>query len=251
MRVRLPAPWSRRFGQLAYLPRLARGHHETQLAFAEERLIDELTTSERSLNAVGVSLSERVIEVPWILRSLPSPPARVLDVGTAFAPVVYKRLLVHQPQTVEVVDLAKATIPGLRSYVADIRSLPFGDAEYDAATCISTLEHIGMDNAQYHIESGGAGDVDALRELGRVARRVLVTVPAGADDDLGWLRQYSPATFRLRADQAGLAVVRMDVFAHDAASGWQPVAEDSVGDRHFGQGVYAAAALICAELERA
>ena len=83
-----------------------------------------------------------------------------------------------------------------------------------------------MDNTNYDIESGGAGEVDALRELGRVARRVLVTVPAGRDLDMGWQRQYAPSTFRRVVEQAGLGVDSLQVFVHDPVSGWSPTAED-------------------------
>ncbi len=253
LRLRLPQPWSLALARLAYLPRLLRRDPNTRIAFAEEELIERIMSADTPLQDVGVGLSERVVEVPWVLRSLPpASTARVLDLGTAFAPIVYKRLLLAQPQTIELADLAPAEIPTLKSHVADIRQLPFADDAFDAATCISTLEHIGMDNAHYRIESGGGGDddIEALRELGRVGRRVLVTVPSGGDDDLGWLRQYAPSTFRERAARAGLHVERLDVFAHDPLTGWRAVPEDSVGDLRFGQGVYAAAAVICAELRR-
>ncbi|HEV3048089.1 MAG TPA: class I SAM-dependent methyltransferase, partial [Solirubrobacteraceae bacterium] len=201
------------------------------------------------LEGVGRGLSERVVEIPWILRSLPAGPnVRVLDVGTAFAPIVYKRLLLGQTQTIETVDLAENGVHGLIGHVADVRDLPFADDSYDVATCISTLEHIGMDNEHYRIESGGGDDVTALRELGRVAGRVLLTVPGGADANLGWLRQYQPSTFRERAAEASLSVQRMEVYAHDPVLGWGPVDEGAVGDRHFGDGVFAAAAVICADL---
>jgi hypothetical protein len=248
-RLRLPQPWSLRLGQLAYLPRLASGDRGTRLAFAEERLIEELIGTGQSLEGVGVDLSERVIEVPWVLRSLPPAPSRVLDVGTAFAPVVYKRQLVRLPQSVELVDLALADVP-LPSHVADVRRLPFEDSSFDTALCVSTLEHVGMDNDHYGVNSGGGGDVEALGELGRVAAKVLVTVPAGADQDIGWLRQYTPTRFRQSTAQAGLRPVRLDVFAHDAQRGWCRSDEDSIGERKFGKETYAASAIICAELER-
>lgn len=251
LRLSLPQPWSRRLGQLAYLHRLAHGDGDTRMAFAEEALIEQVVTRDLVLDGIGVGLSERVIEVPWVLRSLPADPGRrVLDVGTAFAPVVYKRLLLRQPHTIEAVDLADVGIPAFKSHVADVRDLPFEAGSFDVATCISTLEHIGMDNAHYNIQSGGGGDVDALRELGRVAGRVLVTVPAGGDEDRGWLRQYAPTTFRSRAEEAELKVLRLQVFAHDQAIGWHPVPEDAVSERRFGEGVYAAAAIICAEMGR-
>jgi hypothetical protein len=252
LRIRLPQPWSRRFGQLAYLPRLARGHAATRGVFAEEPLIERLARGQEPLEGIGVGLTERVVEIPWVLRRLPDDPqARVLDVGTAFAVIVYKWLLARQPNVVEIADLARPYIPGLRSHVADVRSLPFADDSFDVAVCISTLEHVGMDNTDYGIESGGGGgDVDALRELGRVAARVLVTVPAGSDKNMGWQRQYSPKTFRHVVEQAGLAVEHLEIFAHDPVRGWSPAAEDAVGDRTYGEGAMTAAAVACAELSR-
>jgi len=68
LRLRLPQPWSRLVGGLAYLPRLARGHLDTRLAFAEEALIEEIVAGERPLEDFGVGLSERVVEVPWVMR---------------------------------------------------------------------------------------------------------------------------------------------------------------------------------------
>ena len=251
VRLRLPQPWSRLIGQLAYLPKLVTGEGGARREFTEEPVIERLALGSAPLEGIGVGLSERVIEIPWVLRSLPrSAGTRVLDIGTAFSPMVYKRLLVRRPHAVEIVDLADAEIHGLRSHVADVRQLPFAADSFDVATCISTLEHIGMDNSIYGVGSGGGGDVSALRELGRVAPTVLVTVPAGADANMRWQWQYAPSTFRRAVDEAGLAVARLEVFAHDPASGWGRVEEDSVGERSYGQGAVAAAAIVCAELSR-
>jgi hypothetical protein len=252
LRVRLPQPWSRIVGVLAYSPVLISGRGEARRELSEEPVIERLSTGDEPLERVGAGMSERVIEIPWVMRRLAAEPAtgRVLDIGTAFSPMVYKRLLVRQSHAVEAADLAETQIAGLRSHVADVRSLPFPDASFDVAVCLSTLEHIGMDNAQYNIQSGGAGDVQALRELGRVASTVLVTVPGGADEDMGWQRQYSPPTFRRIVEEAGLRVKRIDLFAHDPARGWSPALEDEVERRSYGKGAVAAAASICAELSR-
>jgi Methyltransferase domain len=147
--------------------------------------------------------------------------------------VVYKRLLIRLPHSIEVADLAEADIPGLKSHVADVRSLPFAPDSFDLAICLSTLEHVGMDNAQYKIESGGGDDVNALHELGRVARRVLVTVPAGVDDDMGWQRQYSLSRFRRVVDGADLVIEHLEIFAHDSVNGWAPADEDEVSLRTY------------------
>lgn len=251
LRVRLPQPWSRRLGQIAYLPQLLSGDASTRREFAEEPLIERLAAERAPIAEVGDGLTERVVEIPWVLRSLPrGADVRVLDVGTAFSPMTYKRLLARLSQSVELVDLAEADVAGLKAHVADVRRLPFADDSFDVAICVSTLEHVGMDNTNYNVASGGGDDADALRELARVAPTVLVTVPAGADADMGWQRQYSPGTFRRLVGNAGLAVGRLEVFAHVPTRGWAPAAEDAIGDRGYGVGATAAAAIICAQLLR-
>jgi hypothetical protein len=252
LRLSLPQPWSALVGAVSYSPKLIAGDADTRRELVEERLIERLVADGESLEGIGVGLSERVVEVPWAMRLVhQDPAARVLDAGTAFAPMVYKRLLVRLPQSVELVDLADAELPGLRCHIGDLRSLPLESGSFDLALCISTLEHVGMDNTQYGVASGGRGDVTALAELGRVARRVIVTVPGGDDADMGFQNQYSPATFRAIAAQAGLQVTRLEAFAHDAALGWSPVTEEMVSSRGYGEGSVKAAAVLCTELTAA
>lgn len=251
VRLRLPQPWSRALGQVLYSPRLATGHANTRREFAEEPIIERLSLSGAALENVGDGCSERVVEVPWVIGKVNElNPSRMLDVGAAFAPMIYKWLLVRQAPTIETVDLADATVPGLQNHVADIRDLPFADGTFDLATCVSTLEHIGMDNSQYSIESGGAGDVQALKELGRVARRVLVTTPCGRAADMPQQRQYSPERFRRAAADAGLEVEQLDLFAHTPGTGWNPASEEDVLERNYGENAYTAAAVICAQVAR-
>src|SRR5207247_6350853 len=103
-------------------------------------------------------LDERSIEIPWCLARYDGE-RRVLDVGYAFAEPAYLAGLVALGATELVgADLAHADVPGLRPVVADVRELPFPDASFDLAFCISTLEHVGRDNEVY--------DVDAAREDG-------------------------------------------------------------------------------------
>jgi hypothetical protein len=252
LRIRLPQPWSSWLARLVYLPKLVAGHEQTRRALAEEVLIERLVSTRAPLQPVGVGLSERVVEIPWVLSQLTADMRTVLDVGTAFAPEVYKRLLVRQAQAVDTVDLVATEIPGIQSHRADLRELPFAADTFDCAICLSTLEHIGMDNRQYDIESDQAStddDAVALRELGRVARVVLVTVPAGADADMGWQRQYSPTTFAALVERAGLAVERLDVFSHDSVAGWEGASAQTVVRRTYGEGAVAAAAVICAALK--
>jgi SAM-dependent methyltransferase len=75
----------------------------------------------------------------------------------------------------------------------DLRDLPFQDDWFDSVVCISTLEHIGMDNTRYggpH-EENPASYLDAVSELRRVLRpegTLFLSFPAGTARRLGWFQ---------------------------------------------------------------
>jgi SAM-dependent methyltransferase len=227
-------------------------------------LEDELERAVRAGQTPSLTLgkrtrdtSERVVEIPWALsRVLVTPGLRVLDVGSAFAPHSYRRLLALAARHVDlhVVDLLPTHIPGATSHQADARSLPFPTGSFDAVVCISTLEHIGMDNADYGLplapSISSPADVVALRELARVARPhpgLIVTVPGGQSADFGWSRQYSPERWRDVIAEAGLQAEEITYFAH-APDGWNICGPHALGDRTYGDGARAAAGVICSRL---
>jgi SAM-dependent methyltransferase len=245
-RVKLPQPWSLALGCAVYLPALA-ASRDTRRHFREEAVI-ELNRRPRKGR-----FSERVVEIPWVAERIPPDATRVLDTGTAYAPLAYHRLLYRLPAEVVGADLTPFALPGVRSVVADLRALPFEEGAFDVTLCISTLEHIGMDNRVYDAgaTSDESGDLTALRELGRVTKpggRLLVTVPGGREESFGWHRQYSPEGFGALVESAGLRPVELGYFAHDGA--WRPADADELANFTYGQGAPAAAALICAHLTR-
>jgi len=210
----------------------------------------------RPLSGQGANCTERVVEIPWVLRHLPPRVGRLLDIGTAFAPVAYQRELVRlAADERHGVDLADFALRGVVAHRADVRALPFADGVFDRVVCISTLEHIGLDNERYFAPDGRPldeqGDLTALRELGRVTApggRVLVTVPAGVACTRDWYRQYDAEAWTGLAERAGLAVERLDCFEHDAARGWQACPPEALPLRDYEQGAVASAAVICSEL---
>ncbi|HEY5943479.1 MAG TPA: methyltransferase domain-containing protein [Solirubrobacterales bacterium] len=184
---------------------------------------------------LGAGFDERCVEYPWLFsRRL---GGRVLDAGSVLNHRhVLERLLP------EVDDLTIATLApeaaaftelGVSYVYGDMRRLPFRDAWFDEVVCLSTLEHVGMDNSIYGATSGPAEDPaaaasEALRELLRVVRpggRVHLSVPYGRREEHGWVRQLDRAGVDALLAAAG-ATARDEAVFRYTASGWR-----SGGDR--------------------
>ena len=133
--------------------------------------------------------NERRIELPLAIDQLHlEQPGWVLDAGCSLVEGVARYTQIW-PLRAKVVHLTQAIgserlTPHQQqlSFVsADLRDLSiFADGAFDRVGCISTLEHVGFDNAQY----GGAIEADpesvwaAAREIARVTKRLLlITVP--------------------------------------------------------------------------
>ncbi|HET7573266.1 MAG TPA: methyltransferase domain-containing protein [Gaiellaceae bacterium] len=205
----------------------------------------------RSLAAPAWS-DERAIEIPWCL-ARHDGESRVLDVGYAFAePAYLAGLLALGAGELTGVDLAERELPGLRSVVADVRDLPFGDGSFQLATCVSTLEHVGRDNAVYDVDAPREelGDEAALRELRRVLEpdgRLLVSVPTGVADDQGWQVQREPLAWVELFERAGFLVFEDELYVR-GEEGWRSATLAEAEAARYGEGGPGAGAVLLAEL---
>jgi SAM-dependent methyltransferase len=148
------------------------------------------------------------------------------------------------------VDLANGEAPGIQGVVADVRELPFADGLFELAFCVSTLEHVGVDNSVYGIaaERDIDGQERALRELHRVLGRngrLLVTVPAGANEDLGCQVQRSPTEWVGMFERAGFLVYENEVY-ESGEDGWHST--EALPAVSYGERGPAASGVLCAEL---
>ena len=125
-------------------------------------------------------LNERWIENALVLRALPPPPARILDMGGATSPVPLTLAMLGYDTTI--VDLRPSSFkhPNLTTLVGDVRTVAGLKPPYDVVYSISVIEHAGL--AQY-------GEPEKASESGELVRRMaelaapgatlLVTVPFG------------------------------------------------------------------------
>jgi SAM-dependent methyltransferase len=225
--------------------------------FARLRALDDAIALSTRARGEGIRVrelaappatDERLIEIPWAL-SRYRGEQRVLDIGYANAdPAYLEALVAAAPGEVVGVDPVPREVDGLRGVAGDLRALPFENAAFDVAFCISTIEHVGRDNRVYgaDAERDESGIAVALRELGRVSSRILLTVPTGASKDHGWFVQFDVSTWRQLFADAKLEVVEDEIYEL-AEDGWRTSNGEAAGLR-YGERGPAASAVYCVEL---
>jgi SAM-dependent methyltransferase len=211
-------------------PRRFRQRRLVQQALADPELLARFRTAAPLPPSYGVGLDERVVEHPWLLAQ--DLGGKLLDAGAALN---HRHVVDHlRPRVSElcVATIEPEPVAFLEqrvSYVfADLRDLPFRDGYFDVVTSISTLEHVGMDNTRYGVGMPRAPDPDraldaALHELVRVLApggTLYFSVPYGAPEDHGWLRQFDRAGLD-RLIAAANPTSRSIVVYRYARVGWQ------------------------------
>jgi SAM-dependent methyltransferase len=94
------------------------------------------------------------------------------------------------------------TRPKVSYLLDDLRATILRDDLFEIIVCISTLEHVGLDNTRLYTPDGRYAERDldgfqpAVQELRRMLApggRLLLTVPFGRREDHGWLQQFDAA----------------------------------------------------------
>ena len=224
--------------------------------FERVRLLDDAIAFARWARAAGerpreltapAGSDERPIEIPWCLARYRDEPA-VLDVGYAFAEPSYLAALSGLgAERLVGADLATAEVPGLEPVQADLRELPFRDGGFDVVFCISTIEHVGQDNDRYGIEPERGGMERALRELRRVGKRVLITVPTGEPGDTAGFIQLDPERWLDLFRSTGFIVFEHELYEL-GDEGWRSAPEFRAERVVYGTRGPGASAVLCAEL---
>ena len=151
----------------------------------------------------GVKIDERIVEYPWVFSRLRSKKGgTLLDAGSTLNFDFLLSNPVLSNRTVYIYNLAPEGIvsrPNVSYVYGDLRSTVFQDAFFDEIVCISTLEHVGMDNTFLYSSDRGFKEsaqqdfVKVIAEFKRVLKpggRLLITVPFGVHEHMGWFQQF-------------------------------------------------------------
>jgi SAM-dependent methyltransferase len=236
---RFPGPdgiWTRRWSQLREaLLEEAMSDPALQRAFEDATQLPD---------GYGAGMDERVIEWPWILAQ--GMNGRVLDAGSTLNHMHVLRKFAPKLDDLHIFTLEPEREAfwntGISYVYGDLRELPYRDAWFDHICCISTLEHVGMDNAVYGSDSPRAGDADAavdaaVSELMRALKPgglLLITVPYGVPEDHGWQRVFDRDMVERLISSAGAHRAETKIYRY-AREGWQVSDFDAAAGARYRQ----------------
>ncbi len=149
----------------------------------------------------GIGIDERCIEYPWYFSHSDANARNILDAGSALNHefIINSNFLYNKKLTI--LTLAPESSCFWRSGVSyefsEIQKMPFRDVLFDEVVCISTLEHVGMDNEIYTKAVASFRDHAAFEQAVLDMKRVLkpegslfLTVPFGKYQDWGMFQQF-------------------------------------------------------------
>jgi len=181
----------------------------------------------------GFRLDARVVEIPWVMAHASERSGVFLDAGSSLN---YDYVLIAPAfanKRIIIATLAPEAQAHWRlgvSYVyGDLRNLDFRDEWFDSIACISTIEHVGMDNSMYAGEADIARKGDpkefllAVKELRRLLKPdgvLYVTFPFGRYENHGWFQQFDSQLLDTLVGGFGPSGFREAIYQY-APDGWK------------------------------
>jgi len=200
-------PWSS--GYIEYRERLIS-------KVLNDRKILDIFLSNRALPAkYGIRMDERVVEYPWLFSRLKNRHAFLLDAGSAMNYPNILDLSVLNEREIIIFNLNvenRVRVNNVSYKYGDLRDTGFESNFFDEIVCISTLEHIGMDNTFIYSKDKAFKEnkTDDYKLVIREFRRLLapggklfLTVPYGKYENLGWQQQFDEEIVRVALKEFG------------------------------------------------
>lgn len=206
-------------------------------ALEDEEMIRKFKNSSLLPRGYGINLDERVVEYPWVLSRISASQGKnLLDVGSVLNHKVILNSKMLRDKKITIINLApeEDRFTGISYVTGDARKLPYDDNHFDLITCISTLEHIGLDNRRYtnkaeSLESHPRDFEEVVSELKRVARpnaKVFITVPFGEYQNFDRFQQLNPSMTKKIIEIFNPANYHIDYYKY-GEDGWNISTEES------------------------
>ncbi|HZN05236.1 MAG TPA: class I SAM-dependent methyltransferase [Pyrinomonadaceae bacterium] len=215
-------------------------------AVVDQALLDTFAEDRSLPPRYAYRLDARLIEIPWVLsrvRKLDSG-RRFLDAGSAFNYDFVLTAPALKDKQLSIVTLAPEGQAfwqlGVSYLFGDLRDLDLRDNRFDAVACISTIEHIGMDNTMY-AEGQVAQRSDpsefllAVKELKRVLKPggvLYISFPFGRYENHGWFQQFDAELVDTLIEAFAPAQHKERTYQYHP-DGWQRSTRESCKDCEF------------------
>jgi SAM-dependent methyltransferase len=151
----------------------------------------------------GFAIDERVVEYPWFFSRLRNDEKIILDAGATLnhsailtLPILKNRQLFIA--TLHPEEEYNGSVSPTYVY-EDLRRTSFSDEQFDVIACLSTLEHIGMDNSYLYVRDSNQREnnkyafLDAIKEFKRILKkggRLFLSMPYGRYQHHPWLQVF-------------------------------------------------------------
>ena len=189
----------------------------------------------------GFRLDERVVEYPWIFARLGITERLLLDAGSALNFPHLLDLPELKSRSVVIYNLSPESVVKRSniSYIyGDLRHTMLNSEYFDEIVCISTLEHVGMNNTFLYSKDIRFDELrpddyqDVVKEFKRLLKpggRLFITVPYGRYENLGWLQQFDQQKVKIAVEVFGGSSSSVAYYRY-SADGWQIADADACAD---------------------
>ncbi|NES73221.1 MAG: class I SAM-dependent methyltransferase [Okeania sp. SIO2D1] len=217
-------PWSP--GYIVYRQQLI---SET---LANRDLLSKFQFNQTLPSGYGYGVDERCVEYPWLFSQLNEQPEYILDAGSTLNHSFILDQPIWEQKTLHILTLFPEAScywqRGISYLFADLREIPIRDNYYHQLICLSTLEHIGLDNRQFSEEQLGQETQPedfllAVKEMRRVLSPggcLFLTVPFGKYKNIGTQQVFDNHLLKKAISTFAPQEVSKTFFSY-TKSGWQ------------------------------
>jgi hypothetical protein len=176
----------------------------------------------------GYRIDERIVEYPWFFSNVRHGASKLLDAGSVlnFSQIIGSDILKSKKLYISTLDYEGIQhINPAPSYIyEDLRDTCFKNDFFDDISCISTLEHVGMDNTMLYTsdeskkESSRYSYLKVLAEFSRILKKdgtLYLTVPYGKYKNFGWFQIFDAGMIERTLDTFNPARAEKTYFKYE------------------------------------
>ena len=211
---------------------------------SDRNLLDRFAYHRELPPNYGSRLDERIVEYPWVLARLGTVDHFLLDAGSALNYNYILDLPILRSRSIVIYNLSPENVVRRSnvSYIyGDLRRTILKSECFDEIVCISTLEHVGMNNTFLYSKDPRFNEFrpddyqDVVREFKRSLKpggKLFITVPYGRYENLGWLQQFDHQKIETVLEVFG-GLANSVAYYKYFADGWQVVDADACTESSY------------------